>query len=123
VYIDAWQSKAGPFFATLHGTPYAYFSSNGNNNNGYTQNAPQALQDCASIGAYPYYIMGTNPNQFMYPNKYQIISAGKDGIFGIYNLPANTVGTPGWNPTAGATGVGADDQANFSGSLLGSGQS
>jgi prepilin-type N-terminal cleavage/methylation domain-containing protein len=122
VYIDAWQTKTGPFFATLGGTPYAYFSSNGNNNTGYLQNAPQPLQDCASIGAYAYYIAGTNPNQFMNPNTYQIISAGKDGIFGMFGL-SNRAGTAGWNPTAGAVGVGADDQANFSASLLGSGQS
>jgi prepilin-type N-terminal cleavage/methylation domain-containing protein len=125
VYIDAWQTKTGPFFAALGGTPYAYFSSIGNNNTGYLQNTPPALLpllDCASIRAYPYYLTGTSPNQFMNPNTYQIISAGKDGIFGIAGS-TNTVGTPGWNPAAGAVGVGADDQANFSANLLGSGQS
>lgn len=116
-YIDAWQSKTGPYFATLGGTPYAYFSSNGNNNIGYTQNTT-GLIDCATIGALPYYITLTNPPQYMNPTTYQIISAGKDGIFGTA-----ATGTPGWYPASGALGAGADDQSNFSGSLLGSGQS
>lgn len=113
MYIDAWQSKSAA-------KPYAYFSSNGNNNIGYTQNTTPPLHDCKSIGAFPYYITGTN--QYMNPNTYQIISAGKDGVFGIFGT-TNPAGTAGWNPAAGAVGVGADDQANFSGSLLGSGQS
>jgi prepilin-type N-terminal cleavage/methylation domain-containing protein len=97
VYLDPWQVKIGP-------KPYAYFSSNGINN-------AYSTTDCASIGAAPYFITGTN--QFTYPNTYQIISAGKNGIFG----------TTGWNPASGATGPGADDQANFSGSVLGAPQS
>jgi prepilin-type N-terminal cleavage/methylation domain-containing protein len=118
VYIDAWQTKTGPFFATLGGTPYAYFSSNGINNSGYAMNTNPPYHDCVSIGAAAYYITGTSPLQFTYPNTYQIISAGKDGIFGTA-----ATGTPGWYPASGAVGAGADDQANFSGSLLGSGQS
>jgi hypothetical protein len=58
------------------------------------------------------------------PNTYQIISAGRDGVFGAGNVPwsANTaaqaVGTAGplnqYKKPAGA-----DDQANFNFSTLG----
>jgi|SRR5579884_529842 len=103
VYVDPWQSKASPLYATFGGTPYAYFSSGGINN-------AYSLTDCAGINAAPYFVTATK--QFMNPSGYQLISAGKDGVFG----------TTGWVPAAGATGAGADDQANFSAGLLGSGQ-
>lgn len=106
VYIDPWQSKQSPFYNTLGGTPYAYFSSRGTNN-AYSLVAPG---DCPTIKAAPYFI--TNTTQCMNPNGYQIISAGKDGVFG----------THGWVPASGAVGAGADDQANFSAGLLGNGQ-
>jgi len=119
VYIDPWQAKTSPFYKTMGGTPYAYFSSQGIYNSGYWANT---LVDCKSIGALPYY--NANPSgqpiippkqptsQFTNPNTYQIISAGKDGVFG----------TAGWTPSSGAIGPGADDQANFSSTLLGQGQ-
>jgi prepilin-type N-terminal cleavage/methylation domain-containing protein len=106
VYIDPWRTKAGPLYATLGGTPYTYFSSQGINN-AYTNTSGYST----TTGAAPYFITGTT--QFMNPNTYQIISAGKDGWFG---------GAAGWVPTNGATGHGADDQANFSAKLLGVGQ-
>ncbi|HTU19844.1 MAG TPA: type II secretion system protein [Gemmataceae bacterium] len=101
VYLDPWQSKSGALYGTLGGSPYAYFSSNGINN---------AYANTSGYGAAPYFITGTT--QYMNPNTYQIISAGKDGYFG----------TVGWTPTSGATGHGADDQANFSSKVLGAGQ-
>jgi hypothetical protein len=103
VYIDAWQVKAHLHPAPYaNGVPYAYFSSNGIMN-GYN------LTDCASISATPYF---TAAGVYTNPNTYQIISAGKDGAFG----------TMGWNPAGGTTGPAADDQSNFSSSLLGAGQ-
>lgn len=102
VYLDAWKSKAAPQIAPYdNGTPYAYFSSQGNNN-GYTS-------DCPTIDLAGPYGTGT---AYMNSNTYQIISAGKDGTFGG--------GT--WNPSGGTTGASADDQANFSSKLLGVGQ-
>ncbi len=108
VYLDPWQVKIGP-------KPYAYFSSNGINN-GYTG------ADCVSIGAAPYFITGTT--QFTNPNTYQIISAGKDGVFGTAGwIPASGVPpVPPSNPNAAGQPAGADDQANFSSTLLGQGQ-
>lgn len=101
VYLDPWKTKSGPLYATLGGSPYAFFSSAGVNN-GY-------LGAKDSFGAMPYY---TGVGQYSNSNTYQIISAGKDGNFG----------TSGWSPSSGATGAGADDQSNFSAGLLGAGQ-
>lgn len=112
-YQDPWQVKVstngiGPM-------PYVYFSSYGINN-GYS------ITDCASVtsvagtSALPYWTAGTGASgstTFTYSNTFQIISAGKNGVFGG-GL---------WIPASGAVGAGADDQANFSGSLLGAGQS
>ncbi|HEY7331145.1 MAG TPA: prepilin-type N-terminal cleavage/methylation domain-containing protein [Gemmataceae bacterium] len=148
VYVDPWQTKSGAFFnapttagGTLGGTPYAYFSSNGINN-GYS------YTDCSGLGfldvlarpqfALPYYTAVTplgGPTAFTNSNTYQIISAGKDGVFG-YTLFVPPAGVPPppvvpplvlsdnnlWIPTSGAVGSGADDQTNFSSTLLGSGQ-
>jgi prepilin-type N-terminal cleavage/methylation domain-containing protein len=124
MYIDAWQVKlsknlVGPM-------PYAYFSSNGNNNIGYQQNnAPFGVpQDCQSIKAYPYFITGATPTQYTNPNGYQILSAGKDGVFGAAGwIPGSGVPpVPPSNPNAAGQPAGADDQANFSSTLLGQGQ-
>ncbi len=147
VYIDPWQAKSGAFYGaattaggTLGGTPYAYFSSYGNNN-GYT------YTDCSGLSyfdvllrpqiALPYYTAVNTlgfPIAYTYPNSYQIISAGKDGVFGFNLTPPSTVPPPPsgpppfisnnnlWIPASGAQGSGADDQANFSAGLLGSGQ-
>jgi len=103
VYIDPWQKKTGPNYATLGGSPYAFFSSQGLTN-GYSVTS--------SYSAVPYFIIGTAPIQYMNSKSYQIISAGKDGTFGGV----------GWTPSSGATGAGADDQANFSAKPLGTGQ-
>jgi prepilin-type N-terminal cleavage/methylation domain-containing protein len=90
--------------------PYAYFSSNGQVN-GYSQT------DCSLIAANAYF-QGTaaNPN-YMNINKYQIICAGADGVFGTM---AN--GSIPWNAAGGAQGAGRDDQANFTSGVLGAGQ-
>jgi prepilin-type N-terminal cleavage/methylation domain-containing protein len=103
VYLDPWKAKPIP-------KPYVYFSSSGINNayNPYSGKGG----DCATIGAFPYFT-GTPPQvSFMNANKYQIISAGKDGTFGNGQLAADT----------SAVGAGADDQANFAAKVLGAGQ-
>jgi prepilin-type N-terminal cleavage/methylation domain-containing protein len=103
VYLDAYKPSTGVQL------PYAYFSSYGVSN-GYN-----AL-DGQYIGAKPYWTAQNAtgaPTQYTNPNQYQIISAGKDGVFGG-GL---------WLPGSGATGAGRDDQANFSAKLLGAGQS
>jgi general secretion pathway protein G len=108
VYLDAYQSDRSALGKTLGGVPYAYFSSTGNNNSGYGANGGL---DCTTIGAAAY---RDAAGIFMNSNKYQIISAGADGQF---------TGTAGvWNPASGATGVDADNQANFSAKLLVAGQ-
>lgn len=108
-YVDAWQSKMNTtFYVAWGGTPYAYFSSRGINN-GYNLTLPPG-GDCPTIAAAPYFLSGTT--QCMNPNTYQIISAGRNGVFG----------TIGWIPQNGALGAGADDQSNFSGGILGAGQ-
>lgn len=122
VYLDPWQSKTGPLFATMGGSPYAFFSTAGINN---------AYAVTTSFGAAPYAIRAANPalnypptGQYTNPTTFQIISAGKDGVFG----------TTGWIPSGGLPPVplsnantalqpaGDDDQANFSSTLLGNGQ-
>jgi len=100
VYIDPWETKTGPNYATMGGSPYTFFSSQGINN---------AYSATSSYSAAPYF---TAPGQFTNPNTYQIISSGKNGVFGG-GL---------WNPSSGATGAGVDDQSNFSAGLLGKGQ-
>lgn len=116
VYVDPWQVKTiilNPNlpWSAVKGQAYAYFSSLGLNNSGYLTNS---LLDCQTIGATPYWtaVSGTTPSQFTNSNTYQIISAGKDGTFGG-GL---------WSPPSGAQKAGADDQANFSSTLLGKGQ-
>ena len=101
-YLDPWMTKSGSLYLTMGGSPYAFLSSVGINNQ-YAQK---------DFGAQPYM---TGGGQYMNPNSWQIISAGKDGQFGS---AVNNV----WNPSSGATGYGTDDQANFSSALLGAGQ-
>lgn len=106
VYMDPWQAKPTP-------QPYAFFSSQGKVN-GYNAG------DCSGFG-YPYYepTAGGLPN-YALNNSFQIISAGQNGIFG--GTTSHTIYGVAWNPSAGATGAGADDQANFSSTILGAGQ-
>jgi hypothetical protein len=89
---------AFPSYLDVYGTqPFVYLSS-GNRPNGYTQPP--------TISITPYF---KTPGQFHNPDSFQLISAGADMVFG-----------PGgqWGPPA-ASGAGADDISNFSGSKLG----
>lgn len=102
VYIDPWMSKSGVIYTV--GTPYAFYSKAGIGNQYDRTN---------EYGASPYL---TKDGKYMNPDTWQILSAGKDGKFGVTN------GVAVWDPFSGATGYGADDQANFSATLLGAGQ-
>ena len=90
------------------GQPYVYFSSSGKTKGVYNSQAavPAGTSDCSLIPGGPYYQAGTNPIRFVEAAKFQIISAGRDGLFG-----------PGgaWSPATAATivKVGQDDQASF----------
>jgi len=101
VYYDAWANKSGA-------VPLAYFSSSGFSNQYGTvvtitdpYNRPIMTVPVTLIGAAPYF---TATNQYVNPNSYQIISAGKDHQFGSGNLNTASSEAPG----------GHDDQANFS---------
>lgn len=128
VYLDPWQAKVstngvGP-------RPYVFFSSSGNNN-GYSYLDCLGVSFTDALGAHfalPYWTGLTAiglPTGYTYPNTYQIISAGKDGKFGYTPgalPPPGALNSNLWSPTGGAVGTGADDQANFSSTLLGVGQ-
>jgi prepilin-type N-terminal cleavage/methylation domain-containing protein len=91
-----------------YGNPFAYFTPlNGLTNKFYGgyNNLPQGQP---SMGAY-YYSSG-GANQFENASGFQLISSGKDGLFGPGGL---------WPPP---TGHGEDDQANFAPSTLGGGK-
>ncbi len=104
VYLDGWKTNQ----------PYLYFSSKGKNDYSNTDAIPspaEVLLGYTNYNVRPYQETGA---RFTNPNSFQIISAGKNGVFGP--------GGP-WNP---ATGIpnntpGGDDQANFGGAILASG--
>jgi prepilin-type N-terminal cleavage/methylation domain-containing protein len=116
VYTDAWQVQAEQ--NNLGSQPYAFFSTSGKIN-GYNL---VTGGDCPTIGAEAYYESITNKQPgYTFNNRYQIISAGQDGIFGFDPTKTIPGGVP-WSPANGATGNGKDDQANFSSKILGAGQ-
>lgn len=104
----AYDSSDGFYrYYDAHGTnmPYLYFSS-GRAGNDY--------DTTASFGVTPYRV-STSPLRYINPNGHQIISAGRNGLFGDSTL---------WTPAAGTTDSnGRDDQSNFSRAVLGSPQS
>jgi prepilin-type N-terminal cleavage/methylation domain-containing protein len=92
-FVDPWST----------GKPYVFFSSG---KHGYSNT------DSHLIPSGPYYEMGTNPPRYWNANSFQLISAGKNGLYG-----------PGgaWSP-ATATSIhteGTDDQSNFYDAKLG----
>jgi prepilin-type N-terminal cleavage/methylation domain-containing protein len=159
-YVNGTQTAAGFFsykdpYGRLDGTvtnTIAYFSSY-KNANGYFRyvNTPIAGNlgsDCSTLLVSPY--VQTFPSvgppavalQCQNANSFQIISAGRDGVFGRGSLPAWSNGDPltsTWTPkTAGTTTAtwafspnlptpavwnrlaGGDDLSNFHGQTLGS---
>src|SRR5262249_47369024 len=75
------------------GTPYAYFSSY-KQQNGYLRYAAALGSDCQTLQVSPYSEALTT--RFLNPSGFQIISAGKDGIFGRGSLttPPAPMGGP-----------------------------
>jgi type II secretory pathway pseudopilin PulG len=100
----------------LNGAVYVYYSSDGNGNySTSTADIPAGVGAGGTGGPYPYQIPS---GLFVNPRTHQIISAGKNGVFG------NTTAGSFWDPTIGwISGPGADDLANFSPNLLGRPQS
>ncbi len=96
-----------PWLVDAYGNPYAYFATvDGKLNNYGTQSFSFNGAEGPSGPVSPYY---TSAGKFVSENGFQIISAGLDEKFGV-----------GGN-TIPALGTGADDQANFSKSVLGGG--
>jgi type II secretory pathway pseudopilin PulG len=83
-----------------YGTPYAYF--------GATSKNVYNLADCVDLGVQPYL---EGANRFLNPNTFQIISAGKNKVFGP--------GGPIDLNNGVANEAGADDLSNFSSTELG----
>jgi prepilin-type N-terminal cleavage/methylation domain-containing protein len=112
---------------------YAYFSSYHGNQNDYNHFAtnPQLLatsvptSDCTSLGVWPYASSATTGTsakpQYVKPNSWQIICAGRDGKFGPGTDMSGTTTTPYyWTPSTAASipDPGKDDQANFGANKL-----
>jgi hypothetical protein len=117
--VDAQGNSAHgfPYYADGYGLgkPYVYFSTSSAGNDYFWNPAGQAnhlanrISDCALLNINPYYnsINAAGTVQYTNPTGFQIISAGQDGQFG-----------PGGQLPA--TGVGADNLANFQQGRLGS---
>jgi len=93
-----------PAYNDPYGTPYAFFSSY-YKTNGYNR---YGSSDCAALGLQPYFTPKHTPSQpdYYYPEGYQIISAGKDKLFGPGGL---------YPPYSGK---GEDDMTNFHQGIL-----
>jgi len=101
VYLDPWMT--GPARQ-----PYVFFSHY-KALNGYMPN------DSMLIPGGPYFTKVGSVNNFVNSQGWQIISAGKNQLFG----PGGTT----WDPAKGTTNpAGVDDQVNFSRSVLGAPQ-
>jgi hypothetical protein len=127
VYQDPWKS----------GRPYAFFSSY-KTQNGYftgTRSGATFPGDCPGLQVLPYFRISGTTAVFENSQSYQIISAGRDGVFG---RPQNIMSTlapsftslvncGNWDPITGLkdpspTQGGEDDQSNFSSKTLGNPQ-
>jgi prepilin-type N-terminal cleavage/methylation domain-containing protein len=106
--------------------PYVYFSSNGRAN-GY--DPTQAIADAGhqTLGGQnnPIFFVAPfhEPNtvvKFLNPNSYQIICAGRDGIF-LKAAPATYAAIYGWSPSIAPNvpAEGKDDMTNFYDSPIG----
>jgi general secretion pathway protein G len=113
VYLDPWGTM-----------PYAYFSSlkkaNGYNFTPLLTGSP-TIGDCPDLMVSPYAKSKTAAGavDFYNPDTFQIISAGKDHIFGLGMI--RPPGAPVVNNTTPTIDQGADDWSNFAGGKLGAG--
>jgi prepilin-type N-terminal cleavage/methylation domain-containing protein len=106
-YLDAYGS-----LNSTKSRPYAYFSSYKSANNYLrisSSGAPAFINDCLALNVVPY---GSGSN-FQNPNTFQIISAGKDQVFGSSGATWRAAIASDIYPPGIAGGGGADDQANF----------
>lgn len=100
------------FIDTVGISPYLYFSTNRSDNN--YQNSITLATGTVN----PYLLSGTvtpPAPRWVNPSSFQIISAGKDGLFG-----AGLNEWAGYTPNGGASQNGFDDVANFHPTKLGS---
>jgi prepilin-type N-terminal cleavage/methylation domain-containing protein len=120
-YLDNYSSSDG-HGNWLYGAPYLYFSSykatNGYNRYYGTGTPPYTHGDCPSVvnpilpgqptEVWPYAQKATTTGHaYIKPNSFQIIAAGKDGLFGPgtdpnYMPPPGTPAYLVWNITTGA---------------------
>jgi hypothetical protein len=96
--------------------PYAYFSSEGGYNS-WVNLAGAYTCDCpdlpgGAMGGTDVWPYMTAPNTFHNPTSFQIVSAGRDGLFG----PGNVVLTPGTGVSLPAAAQ--DDGTNFTTKML-----
>jgi prepilin-type N-terminal cleavage/methylation domain-containing protein len=110
-YADAYATTDG-VGTIVAGAPFAYFSSY-KTTNGYNR---YGNSDCPTLTLSPYWQVAGTPNQYVSPNSYQIISAGKDGRFGGGGGPWSPATASNYYPDGTP---GRDDQASFYDSPLG----
>lgn len=100
-------------YKDTYGTPYVYFGGSGSANS-YASSAFNTVNSTGltALGLTgPYYESASSPAKFLNPNSFQIISAGKNGRFGVGGA---------WDQLSGdGSADGRDDQANFSARMLG----
>jgi hypothetical protein len=102
--------------------PYLYFSSFATPNGYNKYFSIFGNSDCYSAGVWPYAeFVGTqtSPPRYIFPTKFQIVSAGADTAFGPGTNFANN--PQAWTPANAGTisQSGKDDQSNFYAALLG----
>lgn len=96
-----------------YGTPYVFFGALSPNNYDSTETVTVVNTKGVQSTVSPYFEFGSSPTRWLNPDTFQIVSAGRDGLFG----PGG-----GWDPRRGTTGSGEDDLANFSQTELGNPQ-
>jgi prepilin-type N-terminal cleavage/methylation domain-containing protein len=119
-YVDQWGTNS----------PYLYFSTYGSENSYRANECPPGLKIMMPKNSPPTpppavvtpYMLSANPAHFVNPNSFQIISAGKDGLFGWGGLWDPTTGLYPTSGTPYVLSTTLDDQDNFgSGSVIAAG--
>jgi prepilin-type N-terminal cleavage/methylation domain-containing protein len=138
VHAPTLQARPGPPFTQgayvymdYYGAmPYAYFSSlKGPNlySLAILSKNVSTPGDCPSLNVSPYMKNGSPPFQFYNPDTFQILSAGKDTVFGAMTIvapgtaPPTTLITYTGIDMIPRPGSGSDDLSNFASGELGAG--